>query len=294
VLQVEYIEMAHLVAEEPRAARRLYVCHESLAVAASRRAASLHGPAALPSWFAAAQAARFERRVLASFDRCVALTAVDAEALRTLRPRCRVDVIPSGIELGAVPGKDHLHRNDSRPTILFVGYFRHEPNVDAARWLAGDILPRVRQEVPSARVRLVGREPPSSVAELQSEGQVEVAGFVADLAGELRAASVVALPLRTGSGLRGKLLEAWAAGCAVVATPIACEGAEAVDGRHCLIAADADAFAKALVRSLRDADLRFRLGAAARLHVRDRFSVDAGAESFERVHRDLLFGGGAG
>ncbi|MGE3174342.1 MAG: glycosyltransferase [Planctomycetota bacterium] len=281
LVQVEYVEMAHLVAAEPRVAPRLYVCHESLAVAARRQERGLRG------LLRAAQAARLERRLVRSFDRTVALSDRDAAALRLL---AGVDVaaVPSGIEL-----RDSAEdlRAVVAPVIAFVGYFKHAPNVDAALWLVREILPLVRAAVPDARVRLIGREAPASVAALARPGEVEVAGFVPDLDAALQRAAVVALPLRAGGGLRGKLLEALAVQAAVVATPIAIEGVAARHDQHCLVAADAAEFAAAIVRLLRDPDLRYRLGSSGRLLVRDRYSVGAAAAAFDRVHLDLVHDG---
>lgn len=301
LVQVEYVEMAHLVAAEPRAAPRLYVCHESLARAAQRAAAATRGRfARLRAGVAAVQAHRYERRVCAAFDRVVALSDADAAALAPVAGP--VLVVPSGIDpapwrvhggagndgAGGAGGADGA---GGAPTIAFVGYFKHAPNVDAARWLAREILPQVRARVPGARLRLIGGAVPAAVAALAADGAVEVAGHVADLPAALAAATAVALPLRTGGGLRGKVLEAWAAGKAVVATPVACEGLAVRPGEHCLVAADAAAFAAALVDCLRDPELRVRLGAAGRRLVEERYSVARAAEAFEAVQRELLGGG---
>jgi len=280
VVQVEYVEMAHLVAKEPRLQRRIYVCHESLTVEAQRRGAGEVEIAA---------AARFERSLLRAFDRTVALSDVDATMLRALLPAHRVDVAPSGTMLPELP--ESVERA-SAPTITFVGYFKHAPNVDAAMWLAEDILPRVRKQVADAKLRLVGRNAPAAVADLAQDGVVEVAGYVEDLQQELADATVVALPLRTGGGLRGKLLEAWAAGRPVVATPVACEGLDAEGGVHCLIAEDAQAFADSIVALLRDEELRLHMGASGRLLARQRYSVSASVDVYDAAYRELAIARG--
>lgn len=287
LVQIEYVEMAHLVAGEPVVQPRLYVCHESLAVAAERQRRFARGVLGrVVAGFRSAQAHRHEHRLVRGFDRVVALSQVDAAALQPA-VRAPIAVVPSGVEVPAAP-VPRAGADPGRPTLLFVGYFGHPPNVDAAQWLVHEILPRVRREVGEVVVRLVGRGAPPSLAGVHREDDVEVAGFVPDLAAELARATVVALPLRTGGGLRGKLLEALAAGATVVATEVACEGVAVVAGEHCEVAASADAFAAACVRCLRDADLRRRLGEAGRVLVRDRYSVTAAAAAFDRVYDDLL------
>jgi GT2 family glycosyltransferase len=286
LVQVEYLEMAHLVASEPRVRPRLYVCHESAAVAAARTA---RGPGAA---FRALQADRYERQLLASFDGAVALSAADAAALAVQAPALPVEVVPSGIDVAAfapVSGNGAVTAADAA-TIAFVGYYKHAPNVDAAQWLVHEILPRVRQQVPAARVRLIGRDAPAEVSSLARDGAVEVPGFVPDLAGALAHATVVALPLRQGGGLRGKLLEAWAAGRPVVTTRVACEGFEVAAGEDCLVADDAPAFAAALVRCLQEPALRDTLARAGRAHCTARYSVAAAAAAFDGVYERLCAG----
>lgn len=282
LVQVEYVEMAHLVAMQPRLQKRVYVCHESLVVAAQRQGLGRMEIAA---------AARFERNLLRQFDRTIALSDVDAATLRALDPHARVDVVPSGTMLPDLP--DVMERCGT-PTIAFVGYYKHAPNVDGAHWLASEILPLVREAVPDARLRLVGRNAPASVADLAQPGVVEVPGYVDDLVRELADATVVALPLRTGGGLRGKLLEAWAAGRPVVATPVACEGLEPEGGVHCLIAEDTRAFADSLVELLRDEELRMHLGASGRLLARQRYSVEACVDAFDAIYGEVCGQSGGG
>jgi glycosyltransferase involved in cell wall biosynthesis len=245
---------------------------------------ALHGGA-----FRALQADRYERLLLRAFDGAVALSAADAAALAVQAPALPVDVVPSGIDVAAfAPGSGNGAIGAAEPaTIAFVGYYKHAPNVDAAQWLVHEILPRVRQQVPAARVRLIGRDAPSEVAALAREGAVEVPGFVEDLAQALAHATVIALPLRQGGGLRGKLLEAWAAGRPVVTTAVACEGFEVHAGEHCLVADDARAFADALVSCLQQPALRDSLARAGRAHCTEHYSVAAAAAAFDGVYERL-------
>ncbi len=292
VVQVEYIEMAHLLARVPGAIPAgvpvVYTCHESLALAARRELRQARGlRARLPAARAFAAALRHERRLLRRMDRVVALSTADAGWLREWQPDLPVDVVPSGID-PAPWRRDGVA--EAPATILFVGYFGHEPNVDAALWLLGEILPRVRAALPAVTVELVGRAVPPVLeqAVAGSGGAARLCGFVPDLAATLAAATVVAMPLRAGGGLRGKVLEAWAAARPVVATTVALEGIDGEPGRHALVADDAGAFADALLRCLGDAALRRRLGEAGARLVGDRHSAAAMAAGHERVLRDAL------
>src|SRR5262249_21666824 len=132
--------------------------------------------------------------------------------------------------------------------MLFVGHFGHPPNVDAVRFLVHDVLPRLGRRV---RLRIVGRGVSPEVAALARPGTVEVVGTVPDVRPHLAAAAIVVAPVRFGTGMRGKVLEALAMGRPVVTTSVGAEGLGAVSGQH-LVIADGAADVSAGVRRLLD------------------------------------------
>jgi glycosyltransferase involved in cell wall biosynthesis len=284
VLQVEYIEMAHLLRGRLRREPAVYTCHESLALAALRKRQAARGLARARAAFAAAQALAYETKLLREYRAIVALSDVDAAFLR----------VPADTQLRVMPIGIDLTRREARrdvtlapATVLFVGYFRHEPNIAAAQWLVREVLPRLRKSVPAARIELIGREPGAAVEALASDA-VAVRGFVPDLEQALAAATVVAVPILGGGGIRGKILEAWAARKAVVATPVACEGFAIEPGVHCLVAAGADEFAAALARCIADPATRTALGAAAHDLVNARYSTAATTARFTELYREVV------
>lgn len=285
LVQIEYVEMLHLLHKAPKYAPWLYTCHESLGFAAQRAAREAGG---LVARWRAMQATAHELVLLRRVDRMVALSDADAKFLGVRRavPPCRV--VPSGGEVDVAPVTAAIA--EAPATALFVGYFRHGPNVDAAQWLCREILPALRAQVPAARVRLVGRDAPPAVVALGELPGVEVAGFVPDLGAAMAAATVVVLPLRQGSGLRGKLIEAWTAGRAVVATRVACEGTAARDGEHCLIADAPAQFAAAVARLLGDPALRARLGAAGRALALAKHGTAGVVAEYDSLYGELLGG----
>jgi GT2 family glycosyltransferase/glycosyltransferase involved in cell wall biosynthesis len=284
LVQVEYVEMAHLLRGILRGEPAVYTCHESLSLATARAPSATRGFAARArASFAAAQSLAYESELLADYRAVVALSAVDAAHLR-VRDGTPVRVIPTGIDLGRWSSPPAVVAAPA--TIAFVGYFRHEPNVVAAQWLVREVLPRLHRSVPAARIELIGREPSPAVERLASAA-VAVRGFVPDLAAALAAATVVAVPILTGGGLRGKILEAWAARKAVVATPIACEGLAAEPGVHCMVATGPDEFATALARCIADEALRAALGAAGHRLVAERYTAAATAARFVELYREV-------
>ncbi len=179
------------------------------------------------------------------------------------RVRLGVDnahVIPNGYELepGAEP------RRSYRPgrIMTMVGVFSYEPNHDAASWFALEVLPLVRQVVPNAEFRIVGRVT-SEIQPLAAVPGVVLRDFVPDLGEELQAADVEVVPIRSGGGTRLKVLEAFAHRVPVVSTTIGCDGLGVEDGQHLLIADTADQFARATVAVLSDPGMQERLATGA-------------------------------
>ena len=211
---------------------------------------------------------RFESRLLADASLVTAVSDVDAAKLRAMAPQARIEILPSGADVAGISWLDHGPSRSDR--LVLLGTLGYLPNLDGARWLVGSILPAVRLSRPNAHVALVGSSPPADLASLAGP-DIDLVGPVDEVDDELAAGDVFVAPLRAGSGVRLKLLEAFAHGIPVVATSRAAEGLAVRDGIHLLIADDTATFARAVVRLLEDADLRHRLSRAARDLVEDRY-----------------------
>lgn len=181
----------------------------------------------------------------------------------------------------AVPDYDDLEVGeasfDERRGVLFVGNFRHPPNLDAVEYLCEEVLPLVPPEVLDEHpVSIVGNAPVERVRELAaSRAGVKLVGWVPSLIPYLHTARVSVVPLRYGAGTKRKLIQALLAGTPSVATPVGVEGLDLTDGEHVLVADDAPAFAAALERLLRDEPLWSRLS----LSGRERMSAAHGREA---------------
>lgn len=291
VVQLEYPAMGQYVAalSKSRAARVLVEHDVAVEAAAelrqrSRGWARLRAAAELVAW------RRFERALLARVDAVVVFTHRDAAAVRDLDAGARVTVVPLGAEVPARPVDSPA---GTPPGLLFVGSFVHEPNVDAAVRLARDIFPRVRGEFPDLTLDLVGHAPPAEVRALAAS-RVAVHADVPDVRPYLERASVVVAPLRLGGGMRVKVLEALAAGKAVVASPRALEGIAAAPGEHLLVAESDDEFATAVAALVRDPARRASLGEAAHGWARENLSWDRSATLLERLYDSLIRAGQRG
>jgi glycosyltransferase involved in cell wall biosynthesis len=230
---------------------------------------------------------RFEATAFRRFGKVIVVSEGDRDALLELDSGIRIEVIPNGVdvEFFAPDASGDLRPDPGR--IVFTGVMRYSPNVAGAEFLAHEVLPRVRDAVPSARVVIVGRDPSPRVTRLgQTEG-VEVVGGVPDLRPWLRGSRVYACPMVSGTGIKNKLLEAMACGIPCVATPLATRGTQAEPGRDLLVGRGADEFAANLVRVLSDDGLARDLGAAGRAYVTGNHSWAAVARGYERVYSEL-------
>lgn len=138
--------------------------------------------------------------------------------------------------------------------LLFIGGYNHTPNVDAAKWLCSEIMPRIWERDPSVHLQLLGSNPPEEVQALAGE-RVSVPGYVADVSEYFRKSRVFVAPLRFGAGIKGKVGQALSYSLPVVLTDVAAEGFGFQSGRDCLIANSAEEFANAALRLLSDESL---------------------------------------
>jgi glycosyltransferase involved in cell wall biosynthesis len=229
-----------------------------------------------------AVARRYERVMFRGYDRVVVLAAHDRDALLRLAPGLPVEIIPNGVRLPDVP-----RARCEPPEIVFVGNFAYPPNVRAAAILAREVFPEVRRTRPRTGLSLVGANPPAAIQKLAGSG-VEVTGRVTSIGPWLARAAAFVAPITMGSGIKNKVLEAMAAGCPVVTTPLGCEGLAAVDGEHLLLGTTAAQLAAAAGRLLDDRALADRLGKAGRAFVEAHHSWAGVATKYEDLYSSVI------
>ena len=226
------------------------------------------------------------RRAEAEWMPRVALNVVvspeDEEVFRDIAPTARYAVIPNGVDI-------EYFRPQASPTdgCVFVGGTTWHPNRDALHWFAGEILPLLRARGETSPVTWVGRVTEEERRAFDGVDGLQLTGYVDDIRPYLARAACFIAPLRFGGGTRLKLLDAWAMGKAIVSTSSGAEGLGGVDGEDLLLAEDADRFADAVVRVLRDPALRARLEAGGRAAVETRFSWDVIGRRMSDLYRGV-------
>lgn len=236
---------------------------DSVALHASRLVSGGHGTAKvrrLQAW---------ERRVAARVAATAYISAADARFSHGEAPPYPVRVIPNGVLISGGDSVRAPFTVPDAPTIGFLGNMSYAPNVRAALELV-NIFTEVRRQVPSARLKIIGRDPVESLRACAST-DIEITGTVDDVWAHIADVDVFAFPLWTGAGLQNKLLEAMFARRPVVCTPTANAGIEAADHREVLVADSASAFAEALVFLLTNHDRAHALGDAGHDLIAERF-----------------------
>jgi GT2 family glycosyltransferase len=170
----------------------------------------------------------------------------------------------------------------ARRDLCFLGGYRHTPNVDAVMHFVINILPLIRCIDPDIRFLIAGSNTPESVRDLAGEG-IEILGLVEDLRDLFDRARVFVCPLRYGAGAKGKVMSALAYGLPIVSTTVGVEGAGLDEGEHVLVADSSERFASETLRLYNDGHLWNRLSTAGQSLLKDRFSLDMGANILEQA-----------
>jgi GT2 family glycosyltransferase len=194
------------------------------------------------------RALRYELGLLPHLDRVQVCSRDNREYLESFLPdlRSRLD---DGLRAGIDVPKYEFHPHGRDPaTMLFLGSFRHIPNADALNWFVQQVLPRVVAARPDAKLIVIGSDPPPRHSLPGPPASIELRGFVEDITEPLRRCAVFLCPILSGSGVRVKLLEAFASGIPCVSTRLGAEGIARNDGEFCALADSPDEFAAKIVK----------------------------------------------
>ena len=242
-----------------------------------RRGAELAGDAALLR--NAERTRTRELAVMADSDVTVLVSDAERVQLQVDAPDVQVALI-SNLHEVAGGGANWAQRRD----LVFVGGFRHPPNVDAMHWFIGEVFAHIRAQLPDIQFHCIGADvPPALHALAATQPGVQIHGFVPVVTPYMDEVRIAVAPLRFGAGVKGKVNLSMAHGQPVVATTCAVEGMHLRDGEDVLVADDAEAFAAAVVRLYRDEALWQQLSSAGLRNVADHFSLDAARETVRQV-----------
>jgi len=221
----------------------------------------------------AATLRRQELLAVLQADAVITHSPVEAAVLAHQAPGAQVQVVPWAVRAGPSP-RPWANRHG----IVLVANFAHEPNADGLLWLAREVMPLVWPNAPEVTLTVAGAGLPAGIARLLTDVRLKPLGHVADLRPLLAGARLAVAPLRYGAGIKGKVLEAWAAGLPCAMTPIAAEGLPLDATLTGSVAADAHSLAQLILALHIDPIHNAALSRAGRAVLRRHFSqkqVDA-------------------
>ncbi|MHB8104774.1 MAG: glycosyltransferase family 4 protein, partial [Dehalococcoidales bacterium] len=214
------------------------------------------------------------------------VSPMDKKFLNKLNKKADVRVIPNGVDINYFSARDVIE--EDYPSILFFGTMDFSPNVDAALYIYHEILPLIRVKIPNVKFYIAGADPSPEIKKLAKDNNIIVTGFIEDIRFELQRANVVLVPMRKGSGIKNKILEAMAMETPIVTNSI---GAEALseEAKNCLLIGDtADAIADHVVNLLINPERGLNLAKRGRTVVMRQYTWDGVAKQYEELYLELL------
>lgn len=222
----------------------------------------------------------YERSICDAYD---AVTVVSQSDRIAIGDRPNLFINANGVDLNVFRPRPEPRHSDQIVMTGNMGYF---PNVDGLRWFASEILPEIQRRRPNVCMQVVGVNPSPVVRRLaETNPAIKIIGFVPDLAAYLATATLAIVPLRSGSGMQFKIIEAMACGTPVVATTLGIGGLNVQSGYEILVANDPTSFADAVCRLLVNGKLRDRLAHAGRRYVIHNFSWRRVVSELEELYQ---------
>ena len=188
----------------------------------------------------------YERKVFDLFDNKTIISIPDKNLIQHDNKK-EIHVIPNGVDHSFFKPID----KEKKYAVVFTGNMGYPPNVDAAGYLINEIMPIVWKKIPTAKVLLAGASPSRKVTNLQSN-LVVVSGWLDDIRDAYSSARVFIAPMRIGTGLQNKLLEAMSMKIPSITTPLANDALQAKDGYEILIGKDAEELSKSIIKLIED------------------------------------------
>ena len=239
------------------------------------------GFARLVSWVRWWDLRRLENMGARWADVVTGITSVDIEHFRRIKSHDCVFLLPFGYPPGDAVHAGNGDREEAN-TVCFIGSMNWPPNIKAAQHLVRDVMPLVQEAIPAAKCLLVGKDPPEEVLKLSSSN-VTVTGGVPSVSSYYEKATLIVVPIQGVSGVKIKLIEAMAAGKAIVTTSAGAAGLKVEHGKHLMIADDPNKFSTAVIELLRSKSERDRLGDHARRFVAEHLSPKETERQVEKI-----------
>ncbi len=299
LIHAQLFRMGQYVSNTKGIVKVLDLC-DSLALNLSRRAELDCMPKRFLIKLEEKRVRRYEIEIMKSFDWGTVVANFDRDYLLKQDNSLNLSVVPMGVDLKYFhPNQDNIYQPldsdesqssvslDSTKNLLFTGTMNYFPNVDAVIYFCEEIYPLIQKQHPDVNFYIVGNHPSEQVQRLAEHTGVTVTGYVPDIRPYFHKASIFVAPLRAGSGIQTKNLEAMAMGTPVVTTSIGALGLEAEVGEELLTADTPQDFADCVVHLIENPENRQNLSNAGRKRVEASYDWQVLVERLEQVYTQI-------
>lgn len=224
----------------------------------------------------------YEKKVWRQYDLLLPITGADAGMVQAAGIDTPILTLPFGIEADNIPQDTH-----EQWALYHIGAMDWLPNEEAINWFLQDIWPEVHQQLPELDFYYAGRKMPVYFSHLHIPG-AHCMGEVPNASAFIADKKILVVPLRSGGGIRVKILEAMAAGKVIISTTTGMQGIEAADGIHYLEANDAAAFIGKIKWVIANKEAAAVIGKASQTLVLEKYTALKLAEKLDNRLIDML------
>jgi glycosyltransferase involved in cell wall biosynthesis len=228
-----------------------------------------------------------EKKLLKAFPRIITLSDRLTKCVSQINPKACLHTIPLGIDLSLYPFAEHKQKNE-QPTVGLIGGFNWAPSYSAAERLLTRLWPEIKRRVPNARLQIVGRCAKDALAAFADLPDLEIHQDVPDILPYFANLDVLLYAPVAGSGMKVKILEAFALGTPVVTTPEGVEGIPAQDGVHAGICEDDPGLIERTVELLKEPSIQQVRRVKARQLLESYCSPQVTIEQIEQLYYSML------
>lgn len=230
---------------------------------------------------------KWEKHYWNSCDKLIVMSKEDKNFIaKEIGHPEKIAVVSNGVDTAWFEEKDK--NLPIAPTLLSVGTFNWLPNVEAVKFLVGSVWPKVKAQIPAAKLWIVGNAPTPEVYRYQEQDpSITVTGGIPDIRDAFNGAHILMAPVFSGKGTRYKILEAMASHTPIIATDIAVEGLGVTNGEHVLTSNTAEEMANSAVKLLQDLSLREKLAKNGFKFVKENYDWQEISLKLDNIYKEI-------
>jgi len=228
----------------------------------------------------------YEKKICPAFKINITCSSLDSELLSQVTGNINIRVIPNGVDLNYF---DPATNGDGMKRLVFVGMLNWYPNEQAVKFIAHELWPLIKQEIPDLSIDIIGPCPPTSITEVAKEDDgFNVYGYIDDVRPYIERAAIYICPIKDGGGTKLKILDALAMKKAIIADPIACEGIEVTNNVNVLFASTPKEYMAKIKKVISNEEMRITLGVNGRILAKEKYSFESIGKLLAGVYDECI------